>query len=90
MVFRTWLFSLLAAAESRSLAFCNCWYADHAQPSADEPWVLGQLLQSCGGRAKEQVVDQLLMAASQGTQLSGQSESHQEMMNGQEQVLLLC
>jgi hypothetical protein len=65
-------------------------YADHAQTSSDEPWVLGQLLQSCGGSAKEQIVDRLLMAASQRPQLLGQSESHQEVMNGQEQALLRC
>jgi hypothetical protein len=45
-------------------------YADHAQTSSDEPWVMGQLVQGCGGSAKEQVVDQLSMTASQGPQLS--------------------
>jgi hypothetical protein len=49
-------------------------HADHAQPTADEARVLGQLLQSCGGSAEEQVVDQLLMAASHRPQLLWQSE----------------
>ncbi len=65
-------------------------YSHHAQTTSNEPWVLSQLQQSSGGSAKEQIVDQLLMAASQRPQLLWQSESHQEVMNGQEQVLLLC
>src|SRR5438552_17279501 len=65
-------------------------HADHAQTTADEARVLSQLLESSGGSAKEQIVDQLLMAASQSAQLLWQSESHQEVMNGQEQVLLFC
>ena len=55
-------------------------HADHAQTGADEAWVLGQLLQGCGGSAKEQVVDRLLMAAGQGAQLGGQGEGDQEVM----------
>ena len=44
-------------------------HADHAQAAADEAWVLGQLLEGCGGSAKEQIVDRLLMAARQRAQL---------------------
>ena len=47
--------------------------AHHAQTTSDEARVLGQLLQSSGGSAKEQIVNSLLMTASQGAQLSGQS-----------------
>lgn len=38
-------------------------YAHHAGTTSHEAWVLSQKLQSCGGSAKEQIVDQLLMAA---------------------------
>ncbi|MFN2514038.1 MAG: hypothetical protein ABR568_21815 [Pyrinomonadaceae bacterium] len=65
-------------------------HAHQAGAGADEPGVLGQLLQGCGRSAKEQVVDGLLVAASDRPQLLRQSESHQEVMNGQEQALLLC
>jgi hypothetical protein len=39
-------------------------HADHTWTTSNEPWVLSQLLESCGGSAQEQIVDQLLMVAS--------------------------
>src|SRR5712691_6485696 len=63
-------------------------YSDHAQTTADEPWVLSQLLQSSGGSAKEQIVDHLLMAAGERAQLCGQGKGDQEVMSGKQQLLL--
>src|SRR5712691_12959306 len=64
-------------------------YSDHAEVGADEPRVLSQLLQSSGGSAKEQIVDQLLMAAGERAQLCGQGKGDKEVMSGQQQLLLL-
>jgi len=64
-------------------------YSDQAQLSADEPWVLSQLLEGGSGSAEEQIVDCFLIAPGNRAQLGRQGESYQEVMSGQEQVLLL-
>src|SRR5215467_13056208 len=41
-------------------------HADHADATADEPWIESQLLQSLGGSAKQNVVERLLICTCQG------------------------
>src|SRR5438552_12642864 len=64
-------------------------YSNQAHTTSNEPWVLGQLQQGRGGSAKEQVVDRLLMAAGDRSQLGGQGEGDQEVRSGQQQLTLL-
>ena len=62
----------------------------HTEATADESWIEGQLSQRLGRSAKQNVVDRLLIAARDGSQLSGQREGHEEVSNGQQQVPLFC
>jgi len=64
-------------------------HAHQTESATDKARVLGQLQQGLGGRAEEQVVDRLLLRASQGPQLGGQGEGDQEVRDGQQQLLLL-
>src|SRR5260370_17505932 len=54
-------------------------HADHPEAGADEARVLGQLQQSSGGSAKEQVIDRLLITAHDGAQLPGPGERYEQI-----------
>ena len=64
-------------------------HADHAQGAAHEARVLSQLLRSRGRGAKEQAIDQLLVAARDLAQFLRQGEGEQKVGDRQEQRLLL-
>jgi len=62
--------------------------AQHANLPTHKARILGKLLQSCGGGAKEQRIDRLRVCSSDGTQFGGQREGDQEVGNRQEQRVL--
>ncbi len=59
-------------------------HAHHADAAADESGIESQLLQGLGGSAKENVVERLLIAARKGSELSRQSEGHEEVSDRQQ------
>jgi hypothetical protein len=61
---------------------------NHPDPCADEPRIHGELAQSCRRGSKEDIVELLLVAGNDVTQLLRQSESHHEVSHGEEQRLL--
>jgi len=58
--------------------------ADHSDLCAKMFGVLGKLREGFGGRAKKQVVQELLIHGNQGVQSGGEGEDHMEVFNGQE------
>ncbi len=46
--------------------------------------VLGEFQERLGGRAKKQIVQDLLVRGDQGIQFGGESKDHMEVFNGQE------
>src|SRR5215213_7915237 len=49
-------------------------HTEHTNLSTQEAWILGELLQSCGGGAKEQRIDRARVLTCQRSQTSGQRE----------------
>ena len=64
-------------------------HAEYANLSSQEARILGELLQSCGGSAKEQRVDRAWVLSCQRSQTRGQREGDQKVRHGQQQRLLL-
>jgi hypothetical protein len=62
--------------------------ANHANPTTNEPGIAGQLLQSGGRSAKEQIVKELLSAPYQSPEVSRQGKGDHEIGYGQQQILL--
>jgi len=58
--------------------------ADHSDLCAEMFGVLGELREGLGGRAKKQVVQELLVHGNQGVQCAGEGEDHMEVFDGQE------
>jgi hypothetical protein len=58
--------------------------ADHSDLCAQMFGVLGELREGFGGRAKKQVIQELLVHGNQGVQCGGEGEDHMEVFNGQE------
>ena len=58
--------------------------ADHSHLCAEMFRVLGEFRERFGGRAKKQVVQDLLVHGNQGIQFGGEGEDHMEVFNGQE------
>jgi hypothetical protein len=58
--------------------------ADHSDLCAQRFGVLGELGEGLGGRAKKQVVQELLVHGDQGVQFGGEGEDYMEVFNGQE------
>ncbi len=52
-------------------------------------WILGQRGECLGGSFKEEVVDELLIPLSPGSQICRQGEDHMEVVGGQEISLSL-
>jgi len=63
--------------------------ADRPHLSADETWIEPQLLRSFGGEAKEQIIEQLLMAAGGLAQFFWESKGQHDIRDWQQQSLLL-
>jgi hypothetical protein len=64
-------------------------YPHHANLPADKTRVTGQVLGGCRRDAKEQIINDLLMASSHVPESAGQGDCDQEVTHGQEYVLLL-
>src|SRR3954447_5918028 len=64
-------------------------HAEHANLPTQKAWILGELLQSSGGGAKQQRVDRAWVLAGKRAQTSGQREGDQKVWHWQQYVLLV-
>jgi hypothetical protein len=62
---------------------------DHTNLATHKAGIVSQLLQGCGGVAKEQIVDELLVASSDSSERGRQGEGDHEVRDWQEKRLLL-